>query len=370
MRMRQLWTYPGSKAKRAAQYVRHFPAKFVIYVSLFAGTAMDIALKKPSRIEVCNDTSDRIFDVFQVLQIPTECEQLLRLADNTPNSRRQFEVCCRILRDPPKKHSRVVRAWAFLVVGASCKGGLNPSLTKHWIAASGTRDDAARKLATLPDRIREWRDRFRRVRLEHADWCWVFDKYDGPRTFTFADPPYFPLTRKSKRLYEEELTVEMHVKLLRKLSAAKGCVMLCGYNHPLYTGYLFHWNKVEFDVKATIGPEHTPRCEVIWMNYEPDGSKIGKNKMLIARRYVEILGGGTVAQKYLDRINSLMGFSQPSDAGPAPWLQRVWLNYTDDGRKLPMTRLLIAKRYVELMGSPCAAQRYLDRIMTLLSLTK
>ena len=297
-----------------------------------------------------------------------EYEQLIHLAVNTPNSREQFDACCRILRDPPRKHSRVRRAWAFLVVGACCRGGLHPALTRSWVAASATRDDAKRKLRTLPERLAEWRDRLRQVRLENRDWSWVFAKYDGYRSFTFADPPYLPLTLRSGRLYDHELTIQMHVKLLRAFNSAKGYVMLCGYNHPMYTTYLFHWMKVEFEVNATMGAKADPRTEVIWMNYLPDGTKIGGNKLLIAKQYVGTLGSAKSAQRYLDRIKSLLSCPKPLDA-QAP-SEPMWLDYANDGRSLTTTKLLIAKRYIELIGGPVSAQRYLDRIVTLLSLSK
>jgi len=366
-KLRQLWTYPGSKSTHDEEYVSRFPPKYHTYVSLFAGTAMDIACKEPSPVEICNDRDRRVFDVFSALQRPKDYEQLVHLAVNTPNSREQFEVCCRILRDPPRKHSRVRRAWAFLVVGACCRGGLHPALTRSMPAAT-TRDEARRKLHTLPERLANWRDRLRHVRLENRHWYWIFDKYDGQRTFSFADPPYLRLTLRSGRLYQHELTVKMHAKLLRAFNRAKGYVMLCGYNHPMYTSYLFHWPKFQFPAKATMGETASPRTEAIWMNYLPDGTKIGGNKLFIAKRYVETLGGAKSAQRYLDRIGTLMSFPKPSDA--QAFAQPVWLDYANDGRSLATTKLLIAKRYVELLGSPASAQKYLDRIATLLSLSK
>ena len=366
-KLRQLWTYPGSKSNLASEYAKRFPPKYRTYISLFAGTAMDIACKEPSPVEVCNDADRKIINNFRVLQSPKGYEQLVHLAVNTPNSREQFEECCQILCDPPRKHSQVRRAWAFLVVGACCRGGSHPALTRSMPTAT-TRDEASRKLRTLPERLAEWRDRLKYVRLENHDWAWVLAKYDSYMAFTFADPPYLPLTLRSGRLYDHELTIQMHAKLLRAFNSAKGYVMLCGYNHPMYTTYLFHWMKTEFEVKATMGASAAPRTEVIWMNYLPDGTKIGGNKLMIAKRYLETIGSAKSAQRYLDRINTLLSFPKPLDA-EAP-SEPVWLDYANDGRSLTTTKLMIAKRYIELMGGTVSAQRYLDRIVKLLSLSK
>lgn len=370
MRLRQLFTYSGSKFTLAVMFVLYC-AMHRRYVSLFGGSAGEFSVKTPSGVEIYNDLDDHLHTVWQVLQNEEQYEELQRLVQNTPNGRRQFETCCRILRDPLTKHSQVRRAWAFLVVGNTCRGGFHPAITKAWGTACDTTDKQTHNLMTLPLRLEQWRKRFQRVRIEHDDWYTVFMKYDRSDTLFFCDPPYFPLTlRSSGRLYQHELAIEMHVRLLRVLNDAKGRVLLCGYNHPLYTGMLFHWRKVEFPAKAHMGGKGKPRREVIWMNYEADGTKISRDNLLVAKRYVDIMGGLCAARRYLDRIVKLIELPVPSDGPTAPRKRQTWLNYADDGRGLASTKLLIAKRYVEIVGSVSTAQRWLDRIERLLGLPK
>ena len=367
-RVRQLFTYSGSKFRLSEDFAEHY-VKHRRFVSLFGGSAGEFAGKEPSPVEVYNDLDDLVFNVFRVLQTPKQSEQLLALLHNTPNGQKQYQECRRILDAPPRKHSRVRRAWAFLVCGNTCVGGVHPAITRSWSTACDTTDRGTRSLLTLPQRIEEWRTRFLRVRLENADWYKVFTQYDRRDTLTFADPPYHPATlRSGGRLYRCVLAVHLHSKLLQTLNSAKGYVMLCGYNHPLYTANLFHWRNVTFGAKAYMGKMCSPRQEVIWMNYLPDGTKIGGNKLLIAKRYVDALGSAKSAQKYLDRIKTLLSFPKPQDAQALS--QPVWLEYTNDGRSLVTTKLLIAKRYIELLGGPVSAQRYLDRIVTLMGLPK
>ena len=91
--------------------------------------------------------------------------------------------------------------------------------------------------------------------------------------------------------------------ILVRLPLPETSVMLCGYNHPLYTSYLWHWRKVEIAPLAeTMGRKAARRCEVIWMNYEADGKKIRNNTLLIAKRFVDVMGGLTVGRRYLDRM--------------------------------------------------------------------
>lgn len=373
-RLRQLTTYSGSKFQLSTTFALHY-AIHRRFVSLFGGSAGEFAGKLPSQVEVYNDLDNHLYTVWRVLQNPKQYQELQRLVQNTPNGRRQFELCCRILRDPPQKHSLVRRAWAFVVAGNICRSGFHPAIMKSWSSDCNTTDVAARKLQTLPHRLEEWRERFRRVRIEHADWYKVFQQYDRADTLFFLDPPYFPGTLKSGRLYQHELAIQMHVKLLRTICGAKGFVMLCGYNHPCYSAYLFHWEKIDFAAKAHMGGKGSPRREVIWMNYLPNGTKIGGNKLLIAKRYIEALGSATCAQRYLNRMTALLDLPRPTATTPADDKGRsgkgqIWLDYASDGRRLPSTKLLIARRYIEIMGGISTAQRWLDRIEKLLDLPK
>ena len=47
------------------------------------------------------------------------------------------------------------------------------------------------------------------------------------------------------------------------------------------------------------------RVEQIWLNYTDDGSKIEGNRLRIAKRYINIMGGDEEAAKYLERVKRL-----------------------------------------------------------------
>jgi len=134
----------------------------------------------------------------------------------------------------------------------------------------------------LPVTLRAWRNRFRNVLLEHLDWYAVFEKYDSPSTFWFMDPPYHPGTVIKGGLYAHVLGIFRHERLIQVLLNAKGYVLLCGYNHPMYTSHLFHWRHVAFSTR-TIMARAGHDEKVIWMNYEADGHKIASDKLLIAK---------------------------------------------------------------------------------------
>ncbi len=86
----------------------------------------------------------------------------------------------------------------------------------------------------------------------------------GRGWFLYADPPYLPSTRRGGRVYDHELTVDQHRRLLRRLKALDGpMVMLSGYWSDLYARELRGWRTDHFDVMTRGGPA----TEWLWMNY-------------------------------------------------------------------------------------------------------
>ncbi len=54
-----------------------------------------------------------------------------------------------------------------------------------------------------------------------------------------------------------------------------------------------------------MGGKAGKRQEIAWLNYTDDGSKIETNRLHIAKRYIQIMGGHAEATAYLERIERL-----------------------------------------------------------------
>ncbi len=117
------------------------------------------------------------------------------------------------------------------------------------------------------------------------------------QTFTgneliYADPPYLPETRKSKKVYRFEYDQQGHVELLCTLKALPCMVMVSGYRSDLYLEALEGWRLVTFDAKTHAGL----REECVWMNFpEPmalhDTRYLGhtfRERQTIARRQARL----------------------------------------------------------------------------------
>ena len=212
----------------------------------------------------------------------------------------QYKVCKRVLADSHESICR--RAWAFLVCG-TIGFSSHPALANGWTRSEFQRRD----LLNLPARVRWWHERLRNVSLENRPWQEVVDLHDSPDTFFLCDPPYLPevLRQSSGEYYQHRMEADAHVELIERLRKIRGYTLICGYNHPLYTRLLFHWRKVEFFARETMGGKAGRRREIIWLNYDDDGSRIETNRLRIAERYVRIMDGEDEAVKYVERIRRL-----------------------------------------------------------------
>jgi site-specific DNA-adenine methylase len=94
----------------------------------------------------------------------------------------------------------------------------------------------------------------------------------------YVDPPYVPETRRRRRVYRHDYSIEDHERLLEVLCALPCKVLVSGYDNALYGQRLRGWRRVSFPAKT-----HTDvRQECVWMNYDAaaqlhDASHLGDN---------------------------------------------------------------------------------------------
>jgi DNA adenine methylase len=84
-------------------------------------------------------------------------------------------------------------------------------------------------------------------------------------TLIYADPPYFPTTRRRARVYRNDYSEADHEKLLHCLCDLKCMVMISGYPNALYDRVLGSWRRETFSAMSHIGL----REEAVWMNFQP-----------------------------------------------------------------------------------------------------
>jgi DNA adenine methylase len=107
-------------------------------------------------------------------------------------------------------------------------------------------------------------------------------------TLVYSDPPYFPSTRRRRRVYAHDYNDEDHERLIACLRRLPCLVMLSGYPNDLYETLLSGWTRSTFNSKTHV----EVREEAVWMNFEPpsqlhDCSFLGngfRQRELIKRR--------------------------------------------------------------------------------------
>jgi site-specific DNA-adenine methylase len=85
--------------------------------------------------------------------------------------------------------------------------------------------------------------------------------------FIYADPPYFPASRRSPRSpYRFDYTAEDHVNFLTLVRSVSCSVMISGYDSAVYARELKGWHRLTFTGTSHKGK----RQEVVWLNYLPN----------------------------------------------------------------------------------------------------
>lgn len=255
MEMRQVLKYPGAK-NRIADWIIGFMPKHDVYLEPFAGS-LSILLNKPrSHIETVNDLHGEVVNFFKVLRdTPQELIQRIAL---TPYSREEYD---RSYLDTSCENS-VEKARQFCV---RCWMGFGCSNNYHSGFKSGQQTNSpnpAKAWAELPYTMRLVAERLKGVQFENLPAIDLIRRYDTPDVFIYADPPYFPGTRKGY-LYKHEMTEQDHIDLLETLLTNPGMVMISGYDNELYNQYLKGWKKVQKETLAEAGQKRT---ETLWMN--------------------------------------------------------------------------------------------------------
>ena len=261
--------YPGSKWRIADWIIAHLPPHEV-YLEPFFGSGAVFFRKKPCRLETINDSYGDVVNLFRVLRHSEAAEELTRLVALTPWSREEYELSYE--RDPEIVEP-VERARRFLVRTWQGHGSAADEYRNGWRIVR-----AAEKAPThVP--YRQWRDnlppriaaaaaRLKGVQIENRHAVEVIEGFRRPEVLIYADPPYVLETmkaRKTRKVYEHEMTNEEHEELLAVLAEHPGPVLLSGYDHPLYGVMEDEHDWARLDRRA-LAEKGQVRTEVLWIN--------------------------------------------------------------------------------------------------------
>ncbi len=246
--------YSGGKWKIADWIISHFP-KHEIYVEPFGG-AGSVLLKKPrSKMEVYNDLSGRVSNVFKVMRdYPDELIRKLKL---TPYSRNELiEATERSIDFIEDARRTIVRAHM-----SRGRAMMNNKGLRYSKSSNRTPEKSWANWVLNADQFSK---RLMGVLIENRDAFDLMTDLDTPDTLFYLDPPYLGNARLEKRgkIYEKEMIgIESHEKFLSFAKGLKGSVFISGYESDLYSSELKDWHCFKHLLLTTA---HTVATELLW----------------------------------------------------------------------------------------------------------
>lgn len=254
--------YYGGKWRVGNWVIEQFPPH-KCYVEPFCGGASVLLQKSPAWVEVLNDLNDDVIAFFDCLR--DRPAELVRAILLTPYSREEL----RRARIEAPANDRLEKARRFYIRQWQSYGsGVGKSST-GWRFQVGNGGETRANAVGSWNRIEHlWAaaKRLKMVQIEHDDAFKVIERFDGPGTLFYVDPPYVHETRyhsSPSKGYAFEMTDEDHRRLAGVLKSVRGMVVLSGYPSGLYDELFSGWKRLEREVQDINSAKKT---ECLWLS--------------------------------------------------------------------------------------------------------
>lgn len=256
--------YPGKKNSIATWIINRFPYNYetMTYLEPFFGSGCIFFRKERSVIETINDLDNEIFNLF--MQIRDNPKELIFQIENTPWSRKEYDVSFETTDDPIEKARRcIVRFWFTVGANVRAKNGMRFEIGRNTGGLSSFHLKLPAAIERTSARLRHGKNNL--VQIENRSVFELLPKYDRENVFMYLDPPYLLETRKNKKVYRCEFTNEDHEKLLNLIIESRAKIIISGYMNDLYRTLLKGWR---MEKTMAIDQAGNWRTECLWMNYE------------------------------------------------------------------------------------------------------
>lgn len=154
---------------------------------------------------------------------------------------------------------------------ASVFSGANPEKSK-FIDLKGKYHS---KFTSFMNKLKnpDWQKKFESITdVENLDFEEVINKYDGDKTYVYADPPYY-IVGEGNYYSNHAFTRDDHQRLANCLKSMKGRFSLSYYDFPLLSEWFpkekYTWKQQQFSkaAMAKAGKAQTKATEILIMNY-------------------------------------------------------------------------------------------------------
>jgi DNA adenine methylase len=258
-------THGGKGSKKILKWILlNFPKNYeeLTFLDTCGGGASITLNKQPSIIEILNDIDEDTYLMYCAAKNGT----LQRVKTVFGYTKNTFEYY-RDIVSKKLNNNMWVRAETEYVLRNMSRGGMKKDFAWSNRLRGGIPGDVNawnNKVAQLP----EIKQRLQCVALSNQSVINLLKSWNHTDCFAYIDPPYLPETRKSKKIYTYEMTVNDHRALLAFLSNHwKGKYLISGYNSQLYRDWL--GVPIQLIVSNNAGQTKTKskRVECLWKNY-------------------------------------------------------------------------------------------------------
>lgn len=278
-------SYIGGKSKIGKWIVPYYPTDMETYVETFGGMFwcfynMDLEKYPNLKRVVYNDFNPLNYNLFLCLK--TDHTLLLEAINNIPCQEKGVEDTDPIYKEMFKNFQselfgegftinapdyEVAAKYAYIVTQVF--SGSKPE-TSNFIDLKGKYKP---KYLTFRDKLtnQKWVDKFLKItEVENLDFEEVIEKYDGPNTYFYLDPPYW----KTENYYSNhDFDSKDHERLANLLHTVQGKFSLSYYDfsilHQWFPEEEFTWVKKSFKKAAAAkkGVNQNDAEELLIMNY-------------------------------------------------------------------------------------------------------
>jgi DNA adenine methylase len=219
-------------------------------------------------MEVYNDIHSALYLFFKLIR--ENNQELIHAIQLTPNSREEFNAC-KDWQQETDVLERVRKFYALTMQAIGTVGGWSYSKS---CSRRGMTAACSKWLKAVDEKLPDCVERLREVQIEKLDILELIEKYDGPETLFYLDPPYVQEARKAKNQYAFEMSMSQYQELVKRLLNLKGKAILSGYDHEVYRPLEAEGYRKVFlgaygkQIQKAKPENYSHGNEFVWINYE------------------------------------------------------------------------------------------------------
>jgi DNA adenine methylase len=254
-------SYYGGKQQLAKLILGLIP-EHRVYCEPFLGGAAIFFAKKPSKVEIVNDTNGEIINFYEVLKRDfTALEKEVAISLHS----RKMHNHAWVIYQNPELFDRIKRAWAIWMLANSSYGCMLDGGFGYDKITGGTTKKLANKKLNFTE---DYAIRLQNAQIECCDALKVIRSRDSESAFFYCDPPYVG----SDQGHYDGYTQEDFDGLLSLLESIKGKFLLSSFRNKTLDEFVERngWHSFEVSMACSMTNKtgkSRKKVEVFTANY-------------------------------------------------------------------------------------------------------